>query len=65
MNAERMNAEDRRKNAMENVGETKRKSIESGVKPRKKKRCIGIVILLIILEGKSMRRCWRCKRKSW
>jgi hypothetical protein len=30
-----------RKNAMENVGETKRKSIESGVKPRKKNRCIG------------------------
>jgi hypothetical protein len=29
------------KNAMENVGETKRKSIESGVKPRKKNRCIG------------------------
>ena len=40
--ADRMNAEDMRKKAMENLGETqKRKSVESGVTPAKKKRSNG------------------------
>jgi hypothetical protein len=40
--ADRMNAEDIRKKAMENLGETqKRKSVESGVTPAKKKRSNG------------------------
>ncbi len=53
--AEKVNAEDIRKKAMESLGETqKRKSTESGITPMKKKRCNGSDTVRYLKKHKKM-----------